>query len=123
MLAVWGLKNQQVQSENFPRFARMCADFAASAYIDILACRDETIRTFTVIRLNLNPPFKNPRSATENEGRTYFCLPVALHAQAVHVVDKVSTYSKKVYIVEQGYVHDSIYSTRAFRPPHAEPLH
>jgi len=35
-----------------------------SLCIDILACRDETIRAITVIRLNLNPPFKNPRSAT-----------------------------------------------------------
>ena len=27
-------------------------------------CHDETIRAITVIRLNLNPPFKDPRSST-----------------------------------------------------------
>ena len=50
-----------LNSEKFPCFTQMGANFAA---YDTLACHDETIRAITVIRLNLNPPFKNPRSAT-----------------------------------------------------------
>jgi len=54
-----------------------------SLCIDILACRDETIRAITVIRLNLNPPFKNPRSATG----LYRCsIPVQNYEQTVLVV-------------------------------------
>jgi len=49
-----------LKSEIFPRLGRQLR----SLCIDILACHDETIRAITVIRLNLNLPFKNPRSAT-----------------------------------------------------------
>ena len=44
-----------LNSKNFRRLRSLC--------IDILACHNETIRAITVIRLNLNPLFKNPRSA------------------------------------------------------------
>jgi len=56
-------------SENFPRFTQMGAQLR-SLCIDILNCHDETIGAITVIRLNLNPPFNNPRSATAHMHNT-----------------------------------------------------
>jgi len=41
---------------NFHRLRSLC--------IDILACHNETIHAITIFHLILNPPFKNPRSAT-----------------------------------------------------------
>ena len=63
MLAVWGLKSQQMR--NFSML-RTDGHQLSSLCIDILTCHDETIRANTVIRLNLNSPSKNPRSATAN---------------------------------------------------------
>jgi len=62
MLAVWGLKSQQMRSQRskIPKIFHASLDGLQlrSLCIDILACHDETIHAVTVIRLNLNPPFQ-----------------------------------------------------------------
>ena len=51
-----------------PRISALRADgHNRSLCIDILTCHDETICAIIVIHLNLNPSFKNPRSATAPE--------------------------------------------------------
>ena len=63
-----------LNSENFPHFAWMAP--TSHPLIDILTCHDKTIHAITIIRLNLNPPFKNPRSAT---GAGLYDYTVILH--------------------------------------------
>jgi len=65
MLAIWGLKSQLMRSR-IRNFSALRADGhqLRSLCIDIVARHDEAIHAITVIRLNLNPPFKNPRSTT-----------------------------------------------------------
>jgi len=53
-----------LHSEIFPRFGQMGANFAT--YLTYSpAVMKQPVLYITIIHLNLNPPFKNPRSATE----------------------------------------------------------
>jgi len=88
ILAVWGLKSQKMQSQRtykFRKFSVLRADGRRlrSLCIDILACHDGTIRAITIIRLNLNPPFKNPRSATAVSNTTISKVPQSLRSLRV----------------------------------------
>ena len=51
-----------------------------------------------------------------DEGRTYFCLYVALHRRYrnVHVVPRLVHTVQKVCIAERGYVHESIVRERVY---------
>ena len=63
----WKASRWDLKGPKFRKFSTLCADGHPlhSLCMDIFTCHDETTRAITVIHLNLNPPFKNPRSATE----------------------------------------------------------
>ena len=63
LYGAWKASRCDLKGPKFQIFSRASRGWAPIC-IDILACHDETIHAITVIRLNLNPPFKNSRSAT-----------------------------------------------------------
>ena len=64
LYGAWKASRFDLKGSKFRKFSGLRADWLRlrSLCTDLLAYHDEIIHAVTVIHLNLNPPFKNPRS-------------------------------------------------------------